>query len=338
MSDRSFHDTWRMNKEDLYELLDMCMKTGKMPNACYNSKGKLDPKTALGNTLFYLAQGSTLRQLEKQFGFSFLRCHDIIDDTIQAIVAATADTISIPKGAAAQESSREWSEGYRFSPLRRCLFAGDGTFVPFKPSGPFISARWRCRKGFTAVNVFIGCDFNVRVVALNTGAEGSANDSMVFEWSGVSRDIPAGYFMLGDAGYGLSRLSVLTPYRTTRYHLREWGGHRPVNAQELFNLRHASRRVRVEITIGRLKARWRILRTGICGTVNKVNIILWACTSLHNFIEDRVWEDTREVVRRALDEELRDPRGSVFQADDESGVMLLREAQRMNGVWNDLGR
>ncbi len=40
----------------------------------------------------------------------------------------------------------------------------------------------------------------------------------------------------------------LTPYRGVRYHLKEWGraNERPQNKEELFNLRHSSRRNVIE--------------------------------------------------------------------------------------------
>lgn len=79
--------------------------------------------------------------------------------------------------------------------------------------------------------------------------------------------------------------------------------HRPETREELFNLRHASRRVKIEITIGRMKARWRILRTGVCGSIKLFNKVAWACACLHNFVEARRTESLVEVWERADREE-----------------------------------
>ena len=51
-----------------------------------------------------------------------------------------------------------------------------------------------------------------------------------------------------------------TPYRGVRYHLTEYGDrNHPINAKELFNLRHSSLRVTVERAFGALKNMFRIL-------------------------------------------------------------------------------
>jgi hypothetical protein len=93
------------------------------------------------------------------------------------------------------------------------------------------------------------------------GWEGSAHDGRVFN---DARDkgliIPDGKYYLGDAGYALST-KVLTPYRRTRYHLKEWkrGNARPQNAKELYNLRHSSLRNAIERIFGIVKRRFRVL-------------------------------------------------------------------------------
>ena len=51
--------------------------------------------------------------------------------------------------------------------------------------------------------------------------------------------IYVGKYYLGDAGYG-NKNGILSPYRSVRYHLKEFSDRPPENAQELFNLRHSS--------------------------------------------------------------------------------------------------
>ncbi len=67
-------------------------------------------------------------------------------------------------------------------------------------------------------------------------------------------------YFLADAGYAFS-CSVLTPYRGTRYHLKEWsrGSEKPQNPKELFNLRHAQLRNVVERIFGVVKKRFPVL-------------------------------------------------------------------------------
>lgn len=84
------------------------------------------------------------------------------------------------------------------------------------------------RKGQLSQNVLAACDFDLRFVYVLPGWEGSAADSHVFDHA-RSNDfvIPDGRYYLGDAGYP-SSVSLLVPYWSTRYHLKEWeqGKHR----------------------------------------------------------------------------------------------------------------
>lgn len=111
----------------------------------------------------------------------------------------------------------------RFSPyFKDCRGAIDGShFDAYVPDEAV--ARYRNRKGGVSQNVLAVCDFDMKFTYVLSGWEGSAADSMVYadvQQKGLS--LPAGKFFLADAGFPLCD-SLLTPYRATRYHLREWG-------------------------------------------------------------------------------------------------------------------
>ena len=81
----------------------------------------------------------------------------------------------------------------------------------------------RCRKGFTARNVFAVADFDMYYLYCQPGGEGTANDPQIlnkllddsiFSLKGNDR-------ILLDAIYRY-RDNMLTPYRGVRYHLKEW--------------------------------------------------------------------------------------------------------------------
>lgn len=137
LSAAGFRDTFRMDQTIFEELLSGCMVSGKMPRPCYQPLGlhgnRLNPGTALGMTLFYLAQGPTLRGVESQLGYSASHCHYIIGDTLLAIIACTSKTISIAqRGDNAMRESIKWCEGERYGALAGCVMAVDGTHVPFR--------------------------------------------------------------------------------------------------------------------------------------------------------------------------------------------------------------
>ena len=103
-----------------------------------------------------------------------------------------------------------------------CLGALDGTHIPAHvPEAKHIS--YRNRKGHLSQNVLAACDMGLNFVYILPGWEGSACDSRVFENARISDfEIPAGRYYLADAGYAGSD-ALLVPYRSIRYHLKEWG-------------------------------------------------------------------------------------------------------------------
>ena len=120
----------------------------------------------------------------------------------------TAGSICFPEhDAEKEERTREWSLGTRFGALNNCIAAVDGTHVPFwGRDHTFVPSRWRNRKGFTSVNIQVVCDARRRILALFVGAEGSANDQQIYNWSMLKDKVPVGLYVLGDAGYALKKV------------------------------------------------------------------------------------------------------------------------------------
>ena len=88
-----------------------------------------------------------------------------------------------------------------------------------------------------------------------------------------------------DAGFQV-KTRFLTPYRSTCYHLKEYGVHQPENAQEVFNLRHSSLRNAIERAFGVLKKRFPIIASGTKPhyPINTQSDIILACCILHNYL------------------------------------------------------
>lgn len=143
------------------------------------------------------------------------------------------------------------------------------------------------RKHTTTQNVLAAVDFDLRFTYVLAGWEGSAHDALILSDALERSDgliVPPGKFYLVDAGYAV-RPGFLPPYRSTRYHLREFGGgNHPLNPRELFNLRHSSLRVTIERAFGALKNRFKILyNKPFHPYPTQVKLVL-ACTILHNWI------------------------------------------------------
>ncbi|CAH9074961.1 unnamed protein product [Cuscuta europaea] len=83
------------------------------------------------------------------------------------------------------------------------------------------------------------------------------------------------------------RKGLITPFRSTRYHLKEWSSRNPPRtAQELFNHRHASLRNAIERCFSIWKKRFPIIATGReahYGVKTQNRIIIASCI-LHNYL------------------------------------------------------
>ena len=142
-------------------------------------------------------------------------------------------------------------------------------------------------------NVLGVCNFDMLFQYAHYGWEGSAHDGKVLgDALGKGFPLIPNKYYLADAGYAL-RWYTLTPYRSVRYHLKEWESvaNKPQNKQELFNLRHAQLRNVIERIFGVLKKRFKILtrmESFAFIAKQKDNIgqidIVECCFLLHNFI------------------------------------------------------
>ncbi|KAG5786537.1 hypothetical protein H9Q69_014371 [Fusarium xylarioides] len=94
-------------------------------------------------------------------------------------------------------------------------------------------------------------------------------------------------FLVGDAGFGACT-GLLVPYISVRYHLNDWkvSLEGPQNKEELYNLRHSRLRIIVELTFGRVKRKFRIMRSSPPEyDIYKQILIVYACTGLWNFLK-----------------------------------------------------
>lgn len=100
------------------------------------------------------------------------------------------------------------------------------------------------------------------------------------------------------------RKGLITPFRSTRYHLKEFSSRNPPQTpQELFNHRHSSLRNVVERAFGILKKRFSIISSGTEPTygIKTQNMIMIACCILHNYL---MVVDPDEDLINEVDEEI----------------------------------
>ncbi|XP_042396817.1 protein ALP1-like [Zingiber officinale] len=146
-----------------------------------------------------------------------------------------------------------------------------------------------------------------------------------------------GKFYLADAGYML-RSTFLTPYRSTRYHLKEYSRHSSENPKELFNLRHSSLRNAIERAFGVLKNRFPILEEMSRYDVETVSEIVLACCILHNLLVD--FDPDEEIIAQ-VDRDLMNnepghglANGAIARGEDGRRGEILRDSIAAQ-MWND---
>ena len=93
----------------------------------------------------------------------------------------------------------------------------------------------------------------------------------------------------------------MSPYRSVRYHLKEFSDCAPENEQELFNLRHSSLRTTIERGFGVLKKRFRVLDAEPFWSFETQVKVVLACCVVHNHImgvelNDHIMEDAMSQV------------------------------------------
>ena len=169
------------------------------------------------------------------------------------------------------------------------------------------------------------CDPQLRFIYLLPGWEGSAGDSRILR-DAITRPLGLkvpkgelhtilfkilmtslnnfftylksfiGCYYLCDNAYPNAE-GFLTPYKSVRYHLKEWGIGRqaPQTPQELFNLRHTKARNVIERSFAVLKMRWGILRSASFYPIDVQTGLIIACFLLHNYIRKEMAIDPVEA-------------------------------------------
>ncbi|XP_056849633.1 uncharacterized protein LOC108839098 [Raphanus sativus] len=151
------------------------------------------------------------------------------------------------------------------------------------------AVSYRNRKGILSHNVLAACNFDLQFIYVLTGWEGSAHDAKVLSdaltRSNNKFEVPEGKFYLADCGYA-NRKKFLTPFRSTRYHLKEFtgGDSDPRNKEEMFNHRHACLRNVIERIFGIFKSRFLIFKSAPSFPYKTQAELVLACAALHNYL------------------------------------------------------
>ena len=121
--------------------------------------------------LDYCAHKKTYRELRRVYQHSFRTFTRIINTVAKALVRlyldATKDMPSLEPHIQLMDSTNSYFRG--------CVGALDGSYIPVRLTGVDPSP-FRSRKGLVSQNVMFACDFDLNIIFVQPGYEGSAND------------------------------------------------------------------------------------------------------------------------------------------------------------------
>ncbi|XP_057808762.1 uncharacterized protein LOC131023238 [Salvia miltiorrhiza] len=245
----------------------------------------------LATFLIIVGHNDRYCNVRERFGRSHFAASQNFNKILRALNTIAPDMMVKPTGAIPAKIR----ESTRFYPyFKDYIGAIDGTHIPAMIRGKDVSC-YRNRHGVNSQNVLAACNFDLQFIYVLSGWEGSAHDSKILS-DALSR--PNGFhvaqvkYFLVDCGFA-NRRQFLAPLRGVRYHLKDFGGDgpHPRNADELFNLRHASLRNVIERIFGIFKSRFTIFKTAHPFPFQTQAELVLACAGLHNFLRNECRSD-----------------------------------------------
>lgn len=315
-----FHNVCRMEKQAFRTLLHILETEG----------GLVDNDTVIaGEKIMILIDalcGWSNRTIAERWQHSGSTISICIQDVIRALLKCKRYFFAEPEDL--PDSIRNNPKYFPF--FRDCIGALDGCHISAVVS-PEHAVVFRNRKQQVSQNMLGVVNFQMIFTYALVGWEGSGHDGNVFN-DAKTKGLPMrqGKYWLGDAGYALSKW-VLTPYRGVRYHLKEFQDPhpKPMNKEELFNLRHSSLRNVIERTFGVLKKRFPLLSSMHSYTFQTQKDLVVCALMLHNFIrEHAVYEDPFDDN---FIQERKDADDDADDVDNAGGAMSARQLY----AWRD---
>ncbi|XP_062576941.1 uncharacterized protein LOC134238850 [Saccostrea cucullata] len=285
---QSFKNFLRVDQRQFFYLLELTKNDiSKTENPM---RSTISAEERLAVTLRYLATGESFRSL----GYSFRIAHNTLSSIIPDVCTALFNALKhvhlkVPSSEAEWENiAREFMERWNFP---NCLGALDGKHVvlqaPFK-SGSFYFNY----KNTHSVVLMALVNANYKFIYVDVGSNGRVSDGGIFRdctlrsamednslnmpgprpLPGRERDVP--YVIVGDEAFPLKEY-LMKPY-PQRSGLDD--------KQRVFNYRLSRARRIVENAFGILSNRFRVLRSPILLSPQKVEILVLCCCALHNFL------------------------------------------------------
>ena len=244
------------------------------------------PELVMAVGIRYLSGGKCL-DLKNAYGLSLPSVYRIRDMFVDAVNSCPdlIDRIKLPQTVEEMNEVASGFENRSTSQLiRGCIGCIDGflattTRPTMKDANNNPTAFLSGHYGLFGLNVQAVCDCRSRFLFFGVVAPGKCGDQVAFERTPLLdyvRNLPRGYYMIGDAAYSVGE-SLLTPFT---------GGHRNDPTKDAYNFFLSQLRIRIEMAFGLLTNKWRILNAPLQTSLARSSDILMACARLHNFCID----------------------------------------------------
>ena len=241
----------------------------------------------LAINLWVLATPGEYCTVAHLFGIARLTVCKITNETCRAIVQKLLPVyIRFPTGDGLKEVVRGFKDKWG---VPQCAGSIDGSHVPVTP--PALNhTDYYNRKGWYSVLVQAVVDHNYLFTDLCIGWPGGVHDARVLANSSIFKKVSSGIFLQGEEqvqGQTLRRLLLGdSAYPLIPFLIKPFSFSSSLTFQQKnCNYRLSRARVVVEISFGRLKARWRRLSKQVDFHIDNVPHIIAACCALHNMCE-----------------------------------------------------
>ena len=288
IAEDSFEQMYGMSPDIFFHLVQLLRPS--LEPKWKNQHDPIDATITVAIGLRYLRAGSIL-DLKLLYGLSRKSAYRSIHRFLDAVLDHPLLAIRLPA------NKDEWNcilKGFalvsKLAVFYGCVGAIDGLFqtctCPSKNevSGNVLSymSGHHCSYG---LNCQAMCDARLRFLYFAVVAPGSCNDCVsILRCTALMesiRQLPFGYFIVGDAAYICSD-RLLTPFV---------GAQRDNFDYDNYNFYLSQCRIRIEMAFGRMKSKFFILKNVLSCKYKTASKILSACARLHNYIIDMQFDD-----------------------------------------------
>lgn len=281
-------------------------------------------------TLHWLATGIRFQDLADAWSIGKSTAHVIVHQVVYALLRSiVAPSISFPTG---EELRRVMIDFESLCKLPQCAGAIDGCFIPIvRPEGEFGHRYW-CYKGMDAIILLAVVDARGIFTYCHAGMPGSVGDAGTYMDTALKRNIMDGLwlpesearvyqnvrirpYLVGDAAFPFSATMMKgfngNPVRGTTEHA--------------YNYAHGRTRRVVENAFGRLKGRFRLLKSSEMNDPDFHTDCILVCCALHNVCErhNDIFEDDWLPV---VEEEQQAPNQVAGGLQAENDARAIRTA------------